>query len=349
MRKSGIIVVLIIAAAVGFSLVQIFRGVPLFGPKSSDAVLAEPKTIGIIYMRQQADAVKGLKEGMKEMGYTNVTYKEVEAFPPTTAVETPKTVKNFVETGVDLIYVTLENHTIPAMATLRSLGRTDIPVVFLSRFHDPVKIGLAKSFSNPGGNATGIAEDIVKLVQKHLEFIKKVTPTASKIGAFTEGFMVPDLGDIFLAELKIQAKKFGLTVVEYTTKVPPPEAEKTWHTTADKIKKGDIDAIYHIAGHFFDLQEVAEATLAARLGILHVAPPEDLLTGGHLAYSDDMVETGKQAARMMDKIFRGTDAGTIPIEFPKSELLTLQIARAKEAGIKFPDSLLFIAGKKIDR
>lgn len=74
----------------------------------------------------------------------------------------------------------------------------------------------------------------------------------------------------------------------------------------------------------------------------------DLPTGGHFGYSGDFLEAGKQADVMMDKIFRGTKPSNIPLEFSKHHSLVLYTARAREAGIEFPESILLIADKIVE-
>src|SRR6266542_4465554 len=45
----------------------------------------------------------------------------------------------------------------------------------------PAQIGLAASFSRPGGNVTGIAQLVVAAEQKRLELLHKLVPTAKTI------------------------------------------------------------------------------------------------------------------------------------------------------------------------
>ena len=47
---------------------------------------------------------------------------------------------------------------------------------------DPVGIGLVQSLSRPGGNITGLATFVPgKFISKHLETLREMVPTASKI------------------------------------------------------------------------------------------------------------------------------------------------------------------------
>jgi putative ABC transport system substrate-binding protein len=58
---------------------------------------------------------------------------------------------------------------------------TTIPVVFIL-VADPVGSGLVRSLARPGGNITGIAATGPDLLGKHVELLKEVVPSLSRIG-----------------------------------------------------------------------------------------------------------------------------------------------------------------------
>lgn len=320
--------------------------------------MSNPKVIGVVYLRQHIDAYNGLKKGMSELGYTDkdAVFDEFLIIPgPTFFEDVEKGVKKMINDKVDVLFVSMEHQADTALKLTKEAG-VDLPIVFMTRFHDPLDYGIIKSFKSSGNNATGVATDIPRTIQRTLSFFKEINPKAKKIGVFGQGFMIPGFGDKILEQLKKQGPNLGLSVVEFTTTVPPPEAEKAWNEIANKIKPGEIDGFVHIAGHFFGPQEHAESELAIKLGIPMAAPSEDLLplgpgltSGGNFAFSDDYGASAKQAALMIDKIFKGIKPSDIPIEFGTKDKLILHLARAKKAGFVFPSSMLSIAGLKVDK
>ena len=79
-----------------------------------------------------------------------------------------------------------------------------IPIVFIIA-SDPVKLGLAKSFAHPGGNATGISMMTATLILKRLELIQELLQQNA-----TVGFLVnPDNQDL-LQEIEAIARSTGL-------------------------------------------------------------------------------------------------------------------------------------------
>ena len=315
------------------------------------AITKKSKVVGALYLRQHLDAYYGLKQGMKDLGYTNqdVTYDEVMITPsPNFYKDVEEGAKKLIADKVDLLWVSMEHQAATALKLTKEAGN-DTPTVFMTRFHDPLDYQLVASYKSSGNNSTGVATNLFQIVQKTLSFFKEINPRAKKIGFFGQGFMIPGFGDVYASEFKKQAPKLGMAIVEYTSDKAPDPTGAVWHEAADKIAPGDIDGIVHIAGHFYDPQETAETELAKRLHIPLAVPTEDLPTGGTYAFSDDMAASAAQSGVMIDKIFKGTKPSDIPIEFGAKSILMLNLKRANEAGITFPDAMLSIAEVKIEK
>ena len=73
-------------------------------------------------------------------------------------------------------------HVVSARLTQHlKAASSEIPIVAMTA--DPVAWGLAASMARPGGNITGVTADVgTELVTKHLELLKELTPTASRLG-----------------------------------------------------------------------------------------------------------------------------------------------------------------------
>ncbi len=334
----------------GIAIVLLLGGGAYWYFASSRVVsTAEPKQIGILSFRQFNDVVSGFKDEMARLGYADVTYIERAAVPgPTMMQDIESHVREMIQADVDAIWASLEMQAKAAVEITKAEGRTDIPVVFMTRFHDPIEYGVVASFQSSGNNATGVVTNLTEIVQRSLEFFREIDPEFKKLGIFTDGFLVADIGGVILEEVRKQAPNFGIEIVEYKTSVPPPEAEAEFNRVAGSIQKGDIDGLYHIPGHFYGTQEAGEGELAIRLGVPMVAPYEDLPNGGLFSYSDDFEESGRQSAEILDQIFKGTKPSDIPVRYGANNILTLMLGRAREAGVTFPDSMLFIAKNKYD-
>lgn len=317
----------------------------LMQPQATDAT-KEPKKIAIAYFRQGLSAKDEFKKAIAEMGYTNIEYVEEEIIiGPTMGEQMTAFYNRVLAEGVDLIWSDHEQQAKVALQITKE-RQDDTPIVYIIRFHDPVLYGMADSFQSSGNNSTGVAGNLLEAARRTLEFVKEMNPDAKTIGMFGTGFMVPSVAMGYYEELKRQVPIAGFELVEYTTSVPPPQAEAEFKRIAASIEKGDIDAFLHVPGHFYEPQESAEYQLAKELGIIHSTPYEDMPGGGHFSYSSNFAIAGAQSAVMVDKIFRGAEPASIPIEYGARTDLTLHLGRAAETGIQFTDSMLFIAAEK---
>lgn len=317
---------------------------------ANDSSPDQPKTVGILYFRQHIDSYGGLKSGLAKLGYTDkdIKYNEILLTPgPNLDADIDNGVRKLLEDNVDILWVSLEHQALAAVNITKELNN-DTPIVFTARFQDPLDFGIIESYKSSGNNSTGIATSLPLNVQKTLQFFREINPETKKVGVFSDGFMVPpNWGEAYLQELKKQASRFDMTVVEYKTNKEPDFTGEKFNEIASIIKQGDIDALFHIPVHFNDTQEVLETELAKRLHIPFSVPSEDLPTGGTFAYADDFAASAEQSAVMISKIFNGAKPSDIPIEFGAKQTLSLNLKRASEAGIVFPNSMLYIAEEKI--
>src|SRR3989344_3245251 len=206
--------------------------------RSSDVANLTPKTIGIIGIPQVKEADEGFESKLKELGYTNATFLTYHVVPgPNMGTDVEKAVRELIEQNADLIFTDFETPAKVAIGLTRELNRTDIPIIFISRLHDPVTYGLIQSFESSGNDATGVATNIIDLIQRHMEFIKQISPQAKKLGIFGKGFQIPDLAAEYYTEVRKQAPNFGLEIVEYATNAPPPQAKAEFDRIAATVKK----------------------------------------------------------------------------------------------------------------
>ena len=141
--------------------------------------------------------------------------------------------------------------------------------------------------------------------------------------------------------------------MEYTSgaKLGPEiqQLSRDFDRIAAGIKKGDMDALMHVAAHFLTDQQLREIDIAKRLKISTFMPIlEEVEEGGLFSYSANLFAVGEQAVGMADKIFRRKKPAKIPIEFPNKNILSFNLKTAREAGMAIPESLLAISEIKID-
>src|SRR5262249_9919506 len=131
---------------------------------------------------------------------------------------------------------------------------------------DPVKLGLAASYSRPGANATGISILTATMEPKRLEILRELVPQVSTIGAFLDPNFPPYEDQ--LRDLRAAAHTLDLQVHEFrcSTDADIDLAFKT-------VVQQRIGAIMVTAGPFFDTRRDKLVTLAAHYAVVHVSFP----------------------------------------------------------------------------
>ena len=70
--------------------------------------------------------------------------------------------------------------------------------------------------------------------------------------------------------------------------------------------------------------------------------------GGLMSYAADLLESYRIAARYVDRILRGANAGELPIEQPTRLRLAVNMRTAKAQGIRIPQWILQRADRLLE-
>src|SRR5688572_22650911 len=62
--------------------------------------------------------------------------------------------------------------------------------------------------------------------------------------------------------------------------------------------------------------------------------------GGLMAWAPDQEEQYREAARLVDRIFKGAKPGDLPIQYPRRYYLNINKGTAQRLGFALPQSLL---------
>ena len=280
-----------------------------------------------------ANITDGLKAKMTELGYVegkNITY-DVQA----TDFDMDKyksILKKFVDDKVDVIFVFPTEASLEAKAATQG---TNIPVVFSFALIEGM--GLVDSVRAPGGNVTGVRYPGPDIAAKRFELMRELVPQAKRIMIpYQKGYPIvtPQLEAVRPA-----AQAAGVELVE----VPANDA-------ADLAAQ--LQALAQ-AGEKFDgillLAEPLTVTPEPFAVLGKFAAEQNLPIGGALmsagGYNSifgvnvDNIAVGKQAAPLIDKIFKGISAGTIPVVSAEN-YIQVNYKAAQEQGITVPDGML---------
>jgi putative ABC transport system substrate-binding protein len=306
----------------------------------------QPKTykIGFFTEGQVRDnIVEGFKAGMAELGYVegeNIAYvgmtmddaevlERLADFEDPTLFWPTMVQERLLDEQVDLI-VTADGPTTGMVLAVSEDAGT--PIVF-THGTGVAAWPFVESYAHPGGRVTGITSGIDESTGKRMELLKKISPDIKTVLWVYWPFAVitPTL------ELhRESAAALGLELDER------PLTEENWNVAAiyESIQPGEVDAIFgEVAAAYQAPAEIA--ALAERDGLPNIQP--SYIPGALAVYSSNGYQSGLQAASLVDKILRGEDPGSLPVEFPEKIELTIDLGVAEEIGLTIPDEVLRIA------
>ncbi len=276
----------------------------------------------------------GFKAGMTELGYIegkNIHYHiQIANMNPE---QERLAAKNFVKDNVDLIFAF---PTEASIASKLAVQGTNIPVVFANANIEDT--GLIDSLQQPGGNITGVRFPGVDNDVMRLRFLRRFAPQARRV-LITYDPNYPTTQKAAEA-LRQEALSLGITLVEdYITSVKDLEDSLRKRSAMDDV---GIDAVLIMPEFINHTPEGFDAiinfTNKHRLPLGGGAPFTANL-GAIFTYHPDFFETGMLAATLIDKIFKGAPAGTIPVATPESHL-RINYRALNELGIPVSDALL---------
>jgi putative ABC transport system substrate-binding protein len=279
--------------------------------------------------------VVGLRDGLKERGYReNQDFVIGVRFTQGDIAALPQAARELVEQGIDILFT---NNPAPAKAAQMATSR--IPIVFYGT-GDPIGLGIVQSFARPGGNITGVTDLDLELDSKRLEIFKEMIPGLTRV-------LFPyDPSEAFsVAQAKIYretAHRLKIMLIEKTV-----ATQKEAQGTFDGIRKNEVHGIVVPRSLSFNIPGLAlEITSRQRIPTMFFGGwyAEQ---GGLAAYGPDFYQSGRQAARLVDKILKGTNPREIPVEVNNNIEFVVNLKVATALGIKIVPEVLYRATRVI--
>jgi len=226
-----------------------------------------------------------------------------------------------------------------AVDSARKATRT-IPIVMTNVSH-AVEAGFVASFSHPGGNVTGVTNQLSDLMAKHVEFLRLVRPDMKKVGVFWS----PDNAGSALAFKDMQAvvRSLGIDVVSLPIGVPADLARGLAVAHREGVLALHVHPTATIAAGFRQI-----ADWAAQNRVISISGRNDFTRGGLLmSYGADTADVYRTSATFVDRILRGAKPADLPVEQPTKFELILNLKTAKVLGVTIPQSILVRADEVI--
>jgi putative ABC transport system substrate-binding protein len=233
------------------------------------------------------------------------------------------------------VIVAFEDQSIRAAQA--ATAKVRIPVVFLHP-SDPVRDGLVKSLSHPGGNLTGIfgARDVVA---KQLELYELIVPGLHRVLTLIDP-NDPATGRL-LAQYRAAASQLERPVQLVIRKASTPgDLRRVFHS----LRPGEVDGAFLLSPTLRLNDSALTIRLAARAKLPVQAHRKDWVKKGALfSYGADLGPIGRRAARYVDRILKGTPPSELAVEEVPDVEFAINLKTASRLGIRVPQQMIIRA------
>ena len=277
--------------------------------------------------------IVGLRDGLLELGYREDEQFVIGVrFTQGELAALPAAARELVEHGVDLIFAMNDN---TAKAAQRATSR--IPIVFGGGV-DPVGMGLIQSFARPGGNVTGVTDLTLELGPKRLEVFRALLPGLKRV---VFPYDAADAASVAEARgYRDAARHLGIELVER-----PVRTQEEVQAILARLPQGQGVGLLKPRSLALNIPGfVLEA--ATQRAIPVMADGAFWVEKGALAsYGPDFYDSGRQAARLVDKILKGTPPAELPVEVNAKIEFIINLKTAHALGLTIAPEVLFQANR----
>jgi putative ABC transport system substrate-binding protein len=252
----------------------------------------------------------------------------------------PELAAELVRLKVDLL---LTHAILPLRAAMNAT--TTIPIVTATS-GDLVAQGIVTNLARPGGNMTGEIFFVVELAAKRVQLLKDALPSLTQVAVLLNSDA--GIGAGSGAALAVQAMETTARTLNLTLHIFPVSGPREFETAFAAMSEQRLGAVAIPDAPMFISNPTVLADLAAKRKLPSIGPVDVALAGGLMSYGVDFPAMWYRAATFVDKIFKGTKPGDIPIEQATRFEMILNMKTAKSLGIKFPQSILVQATKVIE-
>ena len=275
------------------------------------------------------DSIEAFRRGLRDLGYVEgrnltIEYRWAHGKPE----RMRELAEELVRFKVDVIVAPSSVYTSAAKQ-----ATSTIPVVFVSHA-DPLRSGHVATLARPGGNVTGLSLMMTETNVKSLELFKEVVRKASRVAVMWDP-ATPSHGP-GLKAIESAAPPLGLQVQSVPVRSP---AEYEAAFAAMVRERADGVLVLSTPMFIADAPQLAELALAHKLPSLF-GPKNHVAAGGLMSYSPDRRELFRRGAVFVDKILRGAQPASMPVEQPTKFELVINLRTAKNLGLVISPAML---------
>jgi putative ABC transport system substrate-binding protein len=242
--------------------------------------------------------------------------------------DTSQEVSDLIQRGTKLL---IPCGSSAAAAAMRQT--TTIPILFVS-VGNPVGIGLVKSLSHPGRNATGFSDMLAELSGKYVELARELARPQAPVD-YLWHTLWPD-GQYRFQATEQAARSLG---VKLRSRGIGDIGEA--HDVMAAMKKDGAVTLIIQPSPFTYRQRHRLIALATSQGLGTIFPfPAAASDGAMIAFGPDYVHMYRRVGVYVDRILKGARPAELAVQQPTKFDLIVNLKAAKAVGVAIPQSLL---------
>ena len=281
-----------------------------------------------------AKQIEAIRAGLRDYGFIEgknlaIEYRWAEG----TADGLPDLAADLMRQKVDV----LVTHGGPGTRAAKA-ATSQIPIVIATLGTDPAETGLVSSLARPGGNVTGRVSMSMQLHVKQMELIKETVPRARQIALLYSGGR---------GENETTPKAMVDAARTLNLEIQVVRANQDLETALAEMTAKRIEAMVVANQARFITQASRVADLAIRHRIPMIGNQEFAEAGALLGYGANILDNYRRVGYFVDRIAKGANPATMPIEQPTTFELVVNLKTAKALGITLPPSVMVRAERVI--
>ena len=291
--------------------------------------------VGILMPGHSSPYLAAFRRALKKLGYIegeNILIEHPYWHYQETRNRLPELAAELVRRKVSVIVP----HDPAAVEAAMNATKT-VPIVMPDGGADAVSAGFVKSLSRPGGNVTGLSTGANGLGSKRIELLKEAFPSVNRVAVLN-----PQQRPMHLEEYRHAARMLGLKL-----KVVNVRRDEDLAPAFTHLAKMDSAAL--IIGHAFvthrNAIQIGGFLLKNRVPSIS-SHRYYVRFGAVMSYGVNYLASWRRAAVYVDKILKGANPASLPVEPPQLELV-VNLKTAEKIGVTIPPEILLEANEVI--
>jgi putative tryptophan/tyrosine transport system substrate-binding protein len=237
----------------------------------------------------------------------------------------PALAAELVQLNVDVIVAA----DTPVIRAAKNATRT-IPIV-MAIAGDPVSRGYLASFARPGGNITGLSNDLGPLDGKRLQLLKEAIATVARVAIFDP------TGLVDLKMMENVSRALGIKL----QKLPRFKRSDGLESLFSAIRTNRVNGLIIASSAWTNLHRPEIIKFASKYQLPAIYPGAVYVTdGGLMSYGPNNAVLFRRAAYYVDKILKGAKPSDLPVERPMTAEFAINLKAAEAIRIKIPPEVL---------